>query len=188
MDLSVNPFAGLYPRQACRHKSRTKADTLEQEEPRPSMKTLAIVALKRGVLLYWSLWFSMVLATSVVHGLKTLGILGEGWDFSFGEYKLISSWIWVYGAPAGVHGALLAGVVASEAVVTVLFWRAFSKFHGLKNSDRRSLAAAFLLALALFAAFTGADQTSSTYLYEGTHLRIFGALAVCLVGVYLLPE
>ena len=152
------------------------------------MRTVAVIGLKRGVLLYWSLWFSVILATSVVHGLKALGILSEGWRFAFGDYKLISSWTWIYGEPAGVHGFFLATLVVCEAAIMVLFWRAFGKFHGLKNADRRSLAAAFILALGLFVTFLVADQVSSAYLYEGSHVRIFVAQVASLLGIYLLPE
>ena len=182
----------LLPKPATTDRARRQSFGEEQvsleEETHTPMKTLAVVALKRGVILYWSLWFTVVLATNVVHGLKALGIIREGWTLSFGDTRLLSSSVWIYGAPAGLHGFTLAGVVAAEALIAVLFWRAFSKFHGLKNADRLSLAAAFILTVALFAAFLVADEISSSYLYEGTHLRIFIIQLASLLAVYLLPE
>lgn len=153
-----------------------------------SMKTLTVVAIKRGLLLYWSLWFTIVFVMNVFDGLQALGVIDKGWEIAPGRFSLISSTTAIYGAPAGAHGALMLGVIVWEGFAAGAFWRAFHKFHGLKNADRRALAVAIVLALSLFATFLVADGFFVNHLYEATHLKIFVAQLASLLGIYLLAE
>jgi hypothetical protein len=43
---------------------------------------IRLVTLKRGLLLFWAVWFSFVFATNVLDGLKQLGVLPETWGCS----------------------------------------------------------------------------------------------------------
>jgi hypothetical protein len=157
-------------------------------ETSASMKTLTVVAIKRGLLLFWSLWFSIVFAITVFDALQALGVVDRSWKFGSGILALISADTAMYGVPAGIHGAWRLGVIVCEGLVAAVFWRALHKFRGLGNADRHALAAAFGLALSLFAAFLVADRFFVNHLYEATHLRILVAQLVSLLGIYLLPE
>jgi hypothetical protein len=152
------------------------------------MKTLTVVAIKRGLLLFWSLWFSIVFAINVFDGLQALGVIDKGWRFGSGILALISADTAMYGVPAGVHGVWRLSVIVCEGFTAGVFWRALHKFHGLGNADRRALAAAFVLALSLFAAFLAADRFFVDHLSEATHLKTFVAQLASLLDIYLLPE
>jgi hypothetical protein len=158
------------------------------EETPTSMKTLTGVAIKRGLLLYWSLWLTVVFAMNVFDGLQALGVIDKGWSIASGRFALISASTGIYGSPAGAHGALMLGVIVWEGFAAGVFWGAFHKFHGLKNANRRALAVAFVLALSLFATFLMADRFFVNHLYEATHLKIFVAQLASLLSIYLLPE
>jgi hypothetical protein len=153
-----------------------------------TMRTLTLVAIKRGLLLYWSLWFSIVFATSVFDGLQALGVIDKGWKFGSGILALISSTTAIYGVPAGAHGVWMLGVIVWEGIAVGAFWRAFRKFRGLKNADGRALVVTFVLAISLFASFVLADEFHGNRLYEATHLRIFVAQVASLLAIYFLPE
>jgi hypothetical protein len=157
-------------------------------ETSTSMKTLTVVAIKRGLLLYWSLWFTIVFAMNVFDGLQALGVIDKGWEIAPGRFALISSTPATYGVPAGAHGVLILGVIVWEGIAAGTFWRAFHKFHGLKNASRRALAVAFVLALSLFATFLVADRFFVNHVYEATHLKIVVAQVASLLSIYLLPE
>jgi hypothetical protein len=152
------------------------------------MKTLAIVSLKRGVLLYWSLWFSVVLFANVMDRLRTAGYVSPEWKVGFGDFSLISPSASLYGAPAELSGVLIVGVIVWEALAVGFFWRAFAKFHGVHQAEQLSLRAAFILALALFAVFMLADESFLKRGREATHIHVFAALLVSLLVTYVLPE
>lgn len=152
------------------------------------MRALAIVSLKRGVLLYWSLWFSVVLFADVMDRLKVAGYISPEWKLGFGDFSLISPSASLYGAPAELSGALIVAVMVWEALTVGFFWRAFAKFRGVNQAEHLSLRGAFILALTLFAVFMLADESLFRHSHEATHVRIFVALLVSLLATYFLPE
>jgi hypothetical protein len=153
-----------------------------------SMKTTTLVAIKRGLLLYWSLWFTVVFASNGLDGLKALGVIDKGWKLAGGDFTLISPAAAINGVPAIASGVLLVCSLVWEGITAAAFWRAFGKFRGLKNAHARALAAAFLLAISLFAALLVADRFIGGHLFMATHLKILLALLASLLVVYFLPE
>jgi hypothetical protein len=153
-----------------------------------SMKTTTLVAIKRGLLLYWSLWFTIVFATTLLGGLEALGAIDKGWKLAGGDFTLISPAAAIYGVPARASGVLLVCLMVWEGITVAAFWRAFRKFRGLENADARALAAAFILATSLFAALLLADRFLGGHLFIATHLKILVALLVSLLVVFFLPE
>ena len=153
-----------------------------------SMKTTTLVAIKRGLLLYWSLWFTVVFASNGLDGLKALGVIDKGWKLAGGDFTQISPAAAIYGVPARASGVLLVCLMVGEGITVAAFWRAFGKFRGLKNADGRALAAAFILAISLFAALLLADRFLGGHLFMAMHLKILVALLVSLLVVYFLPE
>jgi hypothetical protein len=160
---------------------------MEKDIP-SSMKTTTLVAIKRGLLLYWSLWFTIVFASNGLDGLEALGVIDQGWKLAGGDFTLLSPAAAIYGAPARASGVLLACLVLWQGITVAAFWRAFGKFRGLKNSDPRALAAAFILATSLFAALLLADRVFGGHPFVTTHLKILIAVLLSLLLVYFLPE
>lgn len=153
-----------------------------------SMKTTTLVAIKRGLLLYWSLWFTIVFGSNGIDSLKALGVLDKGWKLAGGGFTLVSPPAAIYGVPARASVVLLACLLVWEGVSAVAFWRAFGKFRGLRNADARALVIAFMLAISLFAILLLADRFFGGQLYMPTHLKILTALLASCLVVYFLPE
>lgn len=145
------------------------------------------IFLKRVLLLFWAVWFSIVFLTNVADAGKSLGLLDRSWTFASGNFKSIMETTARYGTNALVNGALFGGVILWEGIAVVLFWWAGLTFRG-KGSGRRILYCAFTTSLLLWGAFLVADEVCIAYPLEGTHLRLFVAHLVTLLAVELLPE
>jgi hypothetical protein len=151
---------------------------------------VGLTQLKRGVLLFWALWFTLVLATNLCDGAKTLGLLSPSWPFASGNYGFMASVTAKYGTPGWINGVLFAGVILWQLTATILFWRCVVTY---RPQDARSLAAAttaLAVGIGLWAAFAIADEFFVAYEtgVEAAHLRLFVAQFVTLLGIHLLPE
>jgi len=132
------------------------------------------VLLRRGLLLFWAVWLTVVLATNVGDALKELALLDPGWRFASGNYGFIAATTARYGVPAAVNAVLFLGVILWQGVAAGLFWRAVG--GGCRY-------AAFTSSLMLWAAFAVADELFIAYPLEGTHLRLFIAQLVTLLVI-----
>jgi hypothetical protein len=141
--------------------------------------------LKRGLLLFWGVWLAVVFATNFCDGLKALGLLGEGWAFASGNYRLVEQTTARYGTPGWLNGLLFVGVVCWEGAAALLFCLAGLVWG--RGEGRRLRRFAFALGLGLWAAFLLADEVLVAYALEGTHLRLFTAQLATLLAVELLP-
>jgi hypothetical protein len=141
-----------------------------------------VVLLKRGLLLFWAAWLSLVVATNVLDGAKAAGLLGGSWAFASGNYAFLGQTTARYGTPGWVNGLLFAGVICWEGLAAVLFGLAWRTYRG------RLLYPAFAAGLSLWAAFILADEVFVAYAVEGTHWRLFTAQLATLLAVELLPE
>jgi hypothetical protein len=52
-------------------------------------QAVSCVLLKRGLLLFWAAWLSLVLATNLLDAAKALGLLGQSWAFASGNYAFL---------------------------------------------------------------------------------------------------
>jgi hypothetical protein len=150
-------------------------------------QAVSAVLLKRGLLLFWAAWLSLVLATNVLDAAKALGLLGRSWAFASGNYAFLCQTTARYGTPAWANAVLFAGVVAWEALAAGLSWRALWAFRG-KGTGRPTLHAAWAAGLSLWAAFILADEIFVTYTVAVTHWLLFAAQLATLLAVELLPE
>jgi hypothetical protein len=143
--------------------------------------------LKRGIVLFWGGWLSIVTLTNLFDGLKALGVLGPDWSFASGNYAFMVETTAVHGTPEGVVALLFVGVVVWEALAAALFWRAFVRFRGA-GSSLVPVYQAFVVSLALFATFMWMTELFIAYGVESTHMRIFLAQLVSLYVIHRLPE
>jgi hypothetical protein len=141
---------------------------------------MTLLALRLGLLLFWSLWLTIVFLTNACEGLKLLGWLPERWKFASRNIEEIQEAITVYSPPGWLPGLLFAGVIAWQAVAAALMWRAaFTYAH-----DGTSAALpAFAASLGLFAAFMLADEACKAYNHQSSHLLIFIAQLVTLLAL-----
>jgi hypothetical protein len=151
------------------------------------MSSRPYLFLKRGLLLFWAVWLSIVFATNTFDGCKALGWLDPSWAFASGNYRFLAETTARYGTLGWLNGLLFLGVIAWQGTAAVLFWLAGMRFRGRMESQRL-LYAAFTVSLMLWAAFAVADELFISYTVEGAHLRLFTAQLATLLAIELLPE
>jgi hypothetical protein len=144
--------------------------------------------LKRTLLLFWSVWWTVVLTTNVLDAGKAVGLLGEGWAFASGNFPFLGQTTARYGTPGWLNGLLFAGVIAWEATATVLFWLAWRRFRGKDPESRAVLHLAFTAGLSLWLALLIADEVFIAYAVAASHFRLFTAQLLTLLVIELLPE
>ena len=153
------------------------------------MHRTTLRVLKRGILLFWALYFTIVLASNLADALQALGALPDSFPFVSGNYGFIARVTGIYGTPAIVNAVLYLGVLVWEAVAAALFWQALRRWgsaSGLEAVDR-----AFTVSAGLWAAFVLMDELFIAYEIPGleaTHVRLFVASLVSLLAVHLLPD
>src|SRR5262245_60204913 len=100
-----------------------------------------VILLKRGLLLFWAAWLSLVFTTNALDGAKELGLLSGSWAFASGNYAFVAQTTARYGTPDWVNAALFLGVICWEGVAASLFLAAWWAFRG-RGEGRRALYAA----------------------------------------------
>lgn len=157
----------------------------KQEQPRTRC-CCGPAFLKRSLLLFWAVWFTVVFLSNAADAAKAGGLLDESWAFASGNYRFISDTTARYGTSSWANAMMFAGVIAWEALAAFMFWKAGLTFHGM--SGRSTRYAAFIISLSLWGAFMIADEIFIAYPVEGTHLRLLVAHLVTLLTIELLPE
>jgi hypothetical protein len=146
------------------------------------------ILLKRGLLLFWSVWLTVVFATNLCDAGKALGLLGESWAFASGNYQFLVQTTARYGPPEWLNRLLFAGVLCWQGMAALLFWLAWVTFRGREKTGKGLLYAAFTAGLMLWAAFAVASEICIAYPVEATHIRLFTAQLATLLAIELLPE
>lgn len=152
------------------------------------MLPITLTTLKLGLLFFWTTWFSLVLLTNLFAGLKALGVLPEPWRFASKNYQAIQDATESYVTPSWLPGLLFAGVILWQGLAVFFFWQAALRSLGFGMLDLDAATPAFAVSLGLWAAFMLADEIFKVYEGESTHLLIFLAQLVTLVGLYVLPS
>jgi len=143
------------------------------------MPGLKITNIKKGLVIFWALWFTLALITNLADALKMLGGFSETFSFVSENYSLLRQ---VTNLSSGMAGVLFAGVILWEGLATWLFWKA-AVWGGINM--------AFGVSLGLWAAMILADELFLVYKtmnLEGEHLRIFVAQLISFMAIHLLPN
>jgi hypothetical protein len=133
---------------------------------------LATNLLSRGLLLFWTLWFSLVFASNLADGLQQTQLLPEDGPFASGNFL-----------SEATAGALFCGVLLLELGTAILFWRAFLDPGRVAGNGK--VHQAFCVALALFGGFLLADELFLVYRHlpgmGSTHFLVLCALLLSLL-------
>lgn len=146
--------------------------------------------LRRGLVVFWALWTTIVLATNVTDVLKVGGVLPAWWAFASGNYALVAKVAAIYRLPSAAVAFLFAGLVAWQALAMALLWRAAAALAP-GGRGREAVDRAFTVSLALWAAFIIADEVFIAYHtvdLGGVHMGIVTAQLVSLLAIRLLPD
>jgi hypothetical protein len=141
-----------------------------------------IGVLKRGILGFWSLWFSIVVVTNVYDAAKSAGVLGEGWTFASDNYAAIVRTTSKHHFPLWINPILFAAVILLESTIAALFWRAFLSRRGPEkgaepDADRANVA--FAVSFILWGGFLLIDELFIAYSQEKNHMIVF-ITALCM--------
>lgn len=147
-----------------------------------------VALLKRGILLFWSLWISVVVLMNIGDALKVIGALPPDWVLASGNYEAIVKVTAVYSLPRRLDFLLLLGVIGWEGGCMLLFWWAFRRYR--RGHPRRwpVVNLAFTALLALFGSFILVDELAHKYKMEGDHRGIAVLLLATLLALHLLPD
>ena len=140
--------------------------------------------LKRGIILFWALWFLIVTFTNLSDALVTFGLLPFDWPSVSNNYLLIEKSISVYHLPDWVSELFFFTIIAWEAICSILFFRLFLRFRTLRPEEPAMLLEPFAAGIGLFCSFILACEIFLVYEIEGAHLRVFLALLVSLMFCY----
>jgi hypothetical protein len=143
---------------------------------------MSALLLKRLLLLFWGIWFTVVFATNLCDAAKAAGILSESWSFASGNYAAVCQTTAKYSPPAWFNSVLFACVLVWEAAAATAFWWGALAHRGQQT---RALYAAFMIGLGLWAAFLLADEIFIAYGMAATHIRLFVAQLVTLLVIEL---
>ncbi|MBI4382295.1 MAG: hypothetical protein HY574_14040 [candidate division NC10 bacterium] len=149
------------------------------------------MVIKRGLMLFWALWLSIVFMSNIADGLKALKVLPDTWPFASGNYLFMVKVTNIYNTPESMVAILFSGVVIWEGLGALLFWRSFREFNGVNGSGLTTVYTAFGVSLALWAAFVIADEIFVAYKtanVEGTHMSVFASQLISLLVLRLLPD
>lgn len=141
--------------------------------------------LKRGLLIFWALWMTIVVSTNCLDAMKSLGWLPTTWKLRSSNYKLIRDTTAPFRMPTWANAVLFAGVIVWEALSAVLLWRAGMRFRA--THDAAQVYPAFAVNLSLWAAFMLADELFIAPPVEAAHTRFFIAQLTTLLAIQLLP-
>ena len=127
------------------------------------MRLALVITLKRGLLLFWALWLSVVVTTNVLDGLQVLSFLGESFRFVSGNWSWINRTMDPLAVPRSVQALMFSGVVLWEALGAALFWRALVAYRGRPLGLEPTVIAASAVNLGLWAAFQVLDEVFLAY-------------------------
>ena len=144
--------------------------------------------LKRGIILFWAVWFSLATLTNFFDLLKYYHGVSEGWKFVSNNLSLISNVISIYGLSPAASSFFLMGAICLEGIITLLFW--IAAFSATQMTPKKScwVNGAFTLSTFLWALFLVMDEFFIAYPFENTHLPLLVSQLICLLAIHLLPD
>lgn len=144
--------------------------------------------LKRAIVLFWSLWISIVVVTNLGDVLKVSGALPSQWPLASGNFHAIVHATSRFGIPGWVDMLLFVAIIGWEALCALLFWTALREYRPGGTAHARTLYLSTSALFALFASFILADEIFHDYRMEGDHRGIAVLLLASVMVLRLLPD
>lgn len=145
--------------------------------------SLRFSTIRTGLVLFWSIWLTLVASSNTTDVLKRIGLLPEGWSFVSYNFDLIVQTVTPHSVPVWGAAILFGGVIVWEWLAAILFWRAFTALRRTEAGLPPEVAQAFTVSLALFAAFLIATEATVNYLTAPTHMSVLIAQLTSLLVI-----
>lgn len=151
---------------------------------------MEMTLIKQGIILFWAVWLSLVVLLNLLDVAKNLSLLPQTWKFNSGNFPFMQAVVKVYGTPNPLTWVMYISAIIWEIVAIFLLWSALGSFD---PQHLRLVNLAFLVNLALWAAFVVMDEIFLAFLVPGfnimeTHRSLFTANLVSLMAIHLLPN
>ena len=143
--------------------------------------------IKRGLLLFWALWYSVVVTTNVLNALQALGILPASFKFVSGNWQWINQTMNPLGVPIAMQAFLFAGAIVWEMLCAILFFVAWARFRNRTLVEEKESLWACAVALVLWCAFQVLDEAFLAYDPESVHRVIFIETILTMMFLQLMP-
>jgi hypothetical protein len=144
--------------------------------------------IKRGLLLFWALWYSVVVTTNVLNALQALGILSASFKFVSGNWEWINQTMNPLGVPIALQAFLFAGVIVWEMLCAILFFVACVRFRSRTLVEEKESLWACAGALALWCTFQVLDEAFLAYDPERVHRMILIETILTMMFLQLVPR
>lgn len=141
---------------------------------------------KRLLLLFWTMFFSMVALTNLVNLLDSLGLFD--WTFlDSGNFDYLKSVVEVYGVGSAPTKILLLGALLIEAIAALLFWRALFGF-GIKRDGSRLAMTAICWGTLVWTGFVFMTEFFVAYTAESPFRELLAIMVGTGIAVALIPD
>lgn len=146
------------------------------------LSTLRFSTLQCGLVLFWAIWLTLITLTNMTDALRHLGLLAENISWASYNYSLVEQTLAKQGLPALVAVILFTVIIAWELLASVLLWRAWQTMRRGGDGLSAEVTQAFMVSLALWAAFLIATEATVSYETASTHkTTLIAQLATLLV-------
>jgi len=146
-----------------------------------------MVTFKRGIVVFWALWWLLAFLTDLIGGLKEVGVIAAPW-LPHTNYPGLVEALAPYDPPGWLPPALFVGIIAWSLLSTLLLGLAASTPAQPSTRWLRRVNTAFIASLGLWLAFLLADQVAMKFELEGNHMVQGGFQLLCLMAIHLLPN
>ena len=120
-------------------------------------------SIKRIVVLFWALFFTIVFATNLCDAFREIGMLPKDWAFASGNFGFVKQAVVIFSLPDGFTWTLYGLIILLELTIAFLFWKTWRNGDALRSSDGRSAATAFGAAIILWSVFLLSDEFFIVY-------------------------
>jgi hypothetical protein len=144
------------------------------------------LVLKRLLLAFWTMYFSMIALTNGVDVLDEFGV--ARWKFlNSGNFDYLRSVVKVYEVGPGPTKAMLLAAFAIEIVGAIAFWRALLRF-GRRPGGRTAALQAICWGTAVWIAFVFMTEFFVAYQSESVFRELLALMIGTALAVTLVPD
>jgi hypothetical protein len=141
---------------------------------------------KRLLLLFWTMFFSMVALTNLVNLLDSLGLFD--WTFlDSGNFDYLRDVVGVYGVGGPPTKLLLLGALLIEGIAAMLFWRALLGF-GIKRDGERLAMTAVCWGTLVWTSFVFMTEFFVAYGAESPFRELMAIMVGTGIALALIPD
>lgn len=141
---------------------------------------------KRLLLLFWTMFFSMVALTNLIDLIGEIGLFD--WTFlNSGNFEYLQSVVEVYGVGSGLTKVLLLGAFLIELLAAALFWRALLLF-GRSSAGRRVTYVALCWGALVWTAFVFMTEFFVAYGSESVFRELLMIMVATALAIALIED